>query len=170
MMHVSIPSRYVLENLLTEINDKLRNLKTGNPFLPPDADTPCALEVVPVHDYMNQQVQSDRDPRHSSQANQLGVAEQSRGTMVIGVEEGQGLLLEEEEDGVDKLDVLVDVVQLQQELVPGFPRWSWFCYRESTYVVKQNERLSPASPVVANRVKHAVSPQSGKKLLNEQNK
>ena len=33
--------------------------------------------------------------------------------MVVGVEKGQGLLLEEEEDGVDELDVLVEVVQLQ---------------------------------------------------------
>lgn len=61
---------------------------------------------------MDQQVDGDGNPLHSSQTNQLSVAEQSSGTVVVGVEEGQGLLLEDEEDGVQELDVFVDVVQL----------------------------------------------------------
>jgi hypothetical protein len=32
--------------------------------------------------------------------------------VVVGVEEGQGLLLEDKENGVDELPVLVEVVQL----------------------------------------------------------
>jgi hypothetical protein len=52
---------------------------------------------------------------HSSQSNQLSVAKQGSSTVVVGVEEGQGLLLEDEEDGVQELDVFVDVVQLCME-------------------------------------------------------
>jgi hypothetical protein len=33
--------------------------------------------------------------------------------VVVGVEEGQGLLLEDEEDGVDQLEVLGEVVKLE---------------------------------------------------------
>lgn len=61
---------------------------------------------------MNHQVEGDRNPRDGGQTNELGVAEESRGTVVVSVEEGQGLLLEEEEDGVDQLEVLGEVVEL----------------------------------------------------------
>jgi hypothetical protein len=61
---------------------------------------------------VDQQVDGDGNPLHGSQTNQLCVAKQSSSTVVIGVEEGQGLLLEDEEDGVQELDVFVDVVQL----------------------------------------------------------
>lgn len=61
---------------------------------------------------MDQQVDGDGNPLHSSQANELSVAQKSSGTVVVGVEEGQGLLLEDQENGVDKLPVLVEVVQL----------------------------------------------------------
>lgn len=64
---------------------------------------------------MDQQVDGDGDPLHSSQADQLSVAKQGSSTMVVGVEEGQGLLLEDEEDGVQELDVFVDVVQLRSK-------------------------------------------------------
>jgi len=47
---------------LTEINDKLDDLKTGDPFLPPDADTTRALEVVPVHNDVDRQVKGDWNP------------------------------------------------------------------------------------------------------------
>jgi hypothetical protein len=47
---------------LTEINDKLDDLKTGNPFLPPDSDAARALEIVPVHDNVDHQVQGDHGP------------------------------------------------------------------------------------------------------------
>jgi hypothetical protein len=33
--------------------------------------------------------------------------------VVVGVEEGQGLLLEDEEDGIDQLEVLGEVVKLE---------------------------------------------------------
>lgn len=44
---------------------------------------------------------------------ELCVAEQGGGSMVVSMKEGQGLLLEEEEDGVDKLEVLGEVVELE---------------------------------------------------------
>lgn len=34
---------------------------------------------------------------------------------MVGVEEGQGLLLQDEEDGIQEFDVFVDVVQLSNE-------------------------------------------------------
>ena len=46
----------------TKVNDELNNLETRDPFLPPYANTPCALEVVPVHHYMDQKVKSNGDP------------------------------------------------------------------------------------------------------------
>jgi hypothetical protein len=61
---------------------------------------------------VDEQVDGDRDPLHSGQTDELSVAQESGGTVVVGVEEGQGLLLEDEEDGVEQLDVFVDVVQL----------------------------------------------------------
>ena len=45
-------------------------------------------------------------------AEKLSVAEQGGGSVVVSVEEGQWLLLEEEEDSVDKFEVLGQVVEL----------------------------------------------------------
>ena len=46
----------------TEINDKLDDLETGDPLLPPDANATRTLEVVPVHDNVDRQVQGDGHP------------------------------------------------------------------------------------------------------------
>jgi hypothetical protein len=46
----------------TEVNDELSDLKTGDPLLPPDADTTGRLEVVPVHDNVNHQVEGNGNP------------------------------------------------------------------------------------------------------------
>ena len=97
---------------LTQINDELHNLQHGDVLLPPNTDTASTLEVVPVHDNVDEQVDGDGNPLHGSQPNQLSVAEKSSGTVVISVEEGQGLLLENQENGVQKLDVFVQVVEL----------------------------------------------------------
>jgi len=98
--------------LLTKVNDELQDLQTGDPFLPPDADATGALEVVPVHHNVNEKVDGDGNPLHRSQTNQLSVAQKSGGSVVVGVEEGQRLLLEEEENGVDQFEVLGQVVEL----------------------------------------------------------
>lgn len=70
---------------------------------------------------MHQQVDSDGDPLHGSQTNKLGVAEKSRGAVVVGVQEGQGLLLEEQEDRVNQFEVFGQVVELEKfSLVSSF--------------------------------------------------
>ena len=47
---------------LTESNDKLCDLETGDPLLPPDLDATRALEVVPVHDDVYEQVEANDGP------------------------------------------------------------------------------------------------------------
>jgi hypothetical protein len=49
-------------NRLTKINDELGDLETGDPFLPPNANSTRTEEVVEVHDHVHHQVKSDRDP------------------------------------------------------------------------------------------------------------
>ena len=88
---------------LTEVNNKLDDLKASNVLLPPDTDTASALEVVPVHNNVHQKVDSDWNPLDGGQADQLSVAKESGGAVVVGVEEGQRLLLEEQENGVEEL-------------------------------------------------------------------
>lgn len=50
----------------TEVNDELDNLKAGDPLLPPDANSTCALKVVPVHYDVDGQIQGDGNPRYRS--------------------------------------------------------------------------------------------------------
>jgi hypothetical protein len=78
----------------------LGDLESGDPFLPPDANTTGALEIVPVHHNMNQEIQGDWDPRDRSISYQLSITQQGRSTMMVRVEEGQRFLLEEEKNGV----------------------------------------------------------------------
>ena len=111
-MHISIAIQTSPVSALTQINDELHNLQHGDVLLPPDADATGTLEVVPVHDDVDQQVDGDGNPLDRGQTDELGVAQEGGGTVVVGVEEGQRLLLEDEEDGVEQLNVLVDVVQL----------------------------------------------------------
>lgn len=47
---------------LTKVDHELNNLQTGDPLLPPDTNPPRALEVVPVHDDVNQEIQCNRNP------------------------------------------------------------------------------------------------------------
>lgn len=98
--------------LLTEIDDELNNLETGDPLLPPDTDTTGTLEVVPVHDDVHQEVDINDNPLNRSQANKLGIAEKRGGTVVVGMKEGKRLLLEEQEDGVNEFEVLGQIVEL----------------------------------------------------------
>lgn len=90
-------------------------MQDGDVLLPPDADATSTLEVVPVHDHVDQQVDGNGNPLHSSQTDELGVAQKSSGAVVVGVEESQRLLLEDKEQGIDEFPVLVDVVQLGGE-------------------------------------------------------
>ena len=45
---------------------------------------------------------------------ELSVAEKGGGTVVVGVKESEGLLLEDEEDRVNEFEVLCEVVQLHR--------------------------------------------------------
>jgi hypothetical protein len=46
----------------TKIENELGDLANSNVLLPPDANASRALEVVPVHDDVNSQVQGDDGP------------------------------------------------------------------------------------------------------------
>ena len=85
----------------TEIDDELDDLEDGDVFLPPDADAARGLEVVPVHYDVHGEVEGYGDPGDGGVAEELGEAEEGGGAVVVGVEEGEGFLFEEEEDGVD---------------------------------------------------------------------
>ena len=54
---------------------------------------------------MDGQVEDDGDPGDGGVAAELGEAEEGRGTVVVGVQESEGFLLEEEEDGVEEFEV-----------------------------------------------------------------
>jgi len=71
---------------LTKINHKLSDLKSGDPLLPGDPDSTGALEVVPVHDDVYGQVQSDWNPGNRSMPDELCVAKKRGGWVVIAVE------------------------------------------------------------------------------------
>lgn len=96
----------------SEINHELDDLEHGDVLLPPNSDSTSRLEVVPVHDNVNHQVEGDGHPGDGGVAEELGVAKEGGGTVVVGVEEGERLLLEEEEAGVEEFEVLGEVVQL----------------------------------------------------------
>lgn len=162
---------------LTEIDDELDDLETSDPLLPPDADTAGTLEVVPVHDDVDAEVEGDGNPGDGSGANQLGVAEESSRAVVVAVEEGcrvlvlrvtqcrggahtQRLLLEEEEDGVEQLHVLGEVGHL------GLSDGVKDARVDGTYVVEDNERLGPAAVGMADGVEDALANNSGQELLN----
>lgn len=72
---------------LTKVNNKLDNLETSDPFLPPNTDTTSALEVVPVHNNVHHEVKGDWNPGDSSQANKLSVAKEGSCAVVVAVEE-----------------------------------------------------------------------------------
>jgi len=114
-----------------QIDDELQDLQDGDVLFPPGADAAGGLEVVPVHDDVDEEVEGDGDPGDGGVAVELGEAEEGGGAVVVGMEEcwwvwvsmldcrtrrgrrhTQRLLLEEEEDGVDKLEVFCQVVEL----------------------------------------------------------
>ena len=54
---------------------------------------------------MDGKVEGDGDPGDGGVAEELGEAEEGGSAMVVGVEEGERFLFEEEEDGVDQFEV-----------------------------------------------------------------
>lgn len=99
------------------------DLGSGNPLLPPDSNTSRALEVVPVHDDVDKQVQGDWDPRDRGVTNKLSVAKKSCSTVMIGVQKGQRLSSQKQKDGINEFNVLgnvVEVVNKENFLSPSF--------------------------------------------------
>ena len=89
-------------------------MEHGDVFLPPDTDATRRLEVVPIHDDMDEEVEGDGHPGDGGDTDELGVAEEGRGAVVVGVEEGQGLLFEDEKDRVEKFDEFGEVIELPE--------------------------------------------------------
>lgn len=81
------------------------DLQAGDPFFPPDADAPGGLEVVPVHHDVDEEVEGDGHPGDGGEADELGVAEEGGGAVVVGVQEGEGFLFQHHEDRVQEFDV-----------------------------------------------------------------
>lgn len=95
---------------------------------------------------MDAEVEGDGNPRDGGRANELGVAQDSGGAVVVAVEEGEGLLLEEEEARVEELEVLCQVVE----------------------VVEDNQGLGPAAIDIADGEEDALADDGGQELLNEE--
>ena len=64
---------------------------------------------------MNKQIEGDDNPLHRGQTDQLGIAKESSSAVVVGMKEGEGLLLEHQEDGIDELDIFVQVIKLKEK-------------------------------------------------------
>lgn len=95
---------------------------------------------------MDTQVQGDGHPGNRGLADQLGVAQQGGGAVVVGVQESQPLLLDNQEHGVDELGEFGQVVQ----------------------VVQKHERLGPGVGAT-DGVEQAVAVDDGDELLSHQN-
>ena len=68
-----------------EVDDELQDLQPGDVLFPPDLDAACGLEVVPVHDDVDEEVERYGDPGDGGEADELGVAEEGGGAVVVGV-------------------------------------------------------------------------------------
>ncbi len=79
----------------------MRDLQNCDVLFPPDLDAAGGLEIVPVNDDVAEKVEGDGNPGDGGMTEQLRKAEESGRAMVVGVQEGKGLLFEEEEEGVN---------------------------------------------------------------------
>lgn len=81
------------------------------------------------------------------------------------MEESQGLLLQDKKDGVEEFEVLVEVVELAQLLVVG----NYPCTRAMTYIVQNNQGLSPSTIVVTDSIEDTMVVEGRNKLFHEEN-
>lgn len=119
----------------------MNDLSSSNPLLPPDSNSSRALEVVPVHDDVDKQVQGNWNPRDRSVTNELSVAKKGSSSVVIRVQKGQWLSSQKQKDGIDKFNVLGNVVEVVDEknfLSPSLIRAD--CVKDSV-VEKHRENL-----------------------------
>lgn len=107
-------------------------------------------------------------------AEQLRVAEQGGGAVVISVEEGEGFFLKEQEGGVEEFEIFGEVVELDStswRLVGecGGPNgWGGGGGGGGAYVIKDNQLRRPPTIVIANCVKHAMPDNGGDELFEKQ--
>lgn len=111
---------------------------------------------------MDCQIQGNGNPRDCSVSNELSVAEKCSCAMVISMEESQGLLFQDKEDGVNQFEVFGQVVHLQM-LVDIH-----YVLLRVTYIVESDQRFGPATLVTADGIENPTIDQSGQKLLNEE--
>lgn len=95
-----------------DVDQELDDLESCDPLFPPDPDAAGGEEVVEVHEDVDGQVEGDDDPFHRGVADNLGVAEEGGGAVMVGVQEEQLLSSQDQEDGVEQLDELGQVVQV----------------------------------------------------------
>jgi len=93
-----------------EVNNKLSDLHRGQILLPPDPSSTSCCVVVVIHENVDREVEADDDPRDAGATVKLGKAQESSDGMVVHMQESERFLLQDEEDGVDELDVLEIVV------------------------------------------------------------
>ena len=103
-----------------EIDDELQDLQAGDVLFPPDLDAAGRLEVIPVHHDVDEEVEGYRDPGDGGKSNQLRVAKEGRGAVVVGVEEGERFFLEDHEDRVEELEVFREVIKLSLHVSGAF--------------------------------------------------
>jgi len=72
---------------LTKVYYKLNDLETCDPFFPPNPHTAGGLKVVPVHHDVDHEVECNRNPGYRGKTNELCVAQECSGTMVVSVQE-----------------------------------------------------------------------------------
>ena len=65
---------------------------------------------------MDGEIEDDDDPGDGCVADKLGVAEESGCAVVVGVEEGERFLFQEEEDGVNQFEIFDEVVELDMQV------------------------------------------------------
>lgn len=101
----------------SKIDDELQDLQARDVLLPPDLDAAGGLEVVPVHDDVDEEVEGDGHPGDGGEADELSVAEEGGGAVVVGVQKREGFFLEDHEDCVEELEVFGEVVELSRTSV-----------------------------------------------------
>jgi hypothetical protein len=82
--------------------------------------------------------------------------------MVIGVEESERLLFEDEKDSIDEFEVFGQVIHLRKSEKLQRER------RRQTHIVEHNQSIGPTSIVATNGMENAVSRQFGEKLFDEE--
>lgn len=93
-----------------DIQHELGDLGGGNALLPRAGDLERGQGVVEVHQHVYRQIKADDDPRNRRFSVKLGETQNSGGRVMIDMKESKWLLLEDEENRVDKLPIFKVIV------------------------------------------------------------